>query len=87
MAPFYYYHLGRITPDAFVLGDAFDALPCVENGSANMVFIDPPYFIKKAEWDRANKSSLLHLTANKKGQPHATGPTCGECLKQHTIII
>lgn len=51
MIPFYYYHLGQIEPDAFVLGDAFDTMPAIASGCANMVFIDPPYFIKKAEWD------------------------------------
>lgn len=50
-APFYYYDFGQITPNTFILGDSFTVLPGVGTETVDLVLIDPPYFIKKAEWD------------------------------------
>lgn len=51
MLPFYLYNFGAIQPDSFLLGDSFKLLEGVQTETVDMVFIDPPYFIKKAEWD------------------------------------
>lgn len=49
--PFYLYDFGAIRPDSFLQGDSFKLLEGVQTETVDMVFIDPPYFIKKAEWD------------------------------------
>ena len=49
--PFYLYDFGAIRPDSFLQGDSFKLLEGVQAETVDMVFIDPPYFIKKAEWD------------------------------------
>ena len=49
--PFYLYDFGAIQPDSFLQGDSFKLLEGVQTETVDMVFIDPPYFIKKAEWD------------------------------------
>lgn len=49
--PFYLYDFGAIRPDSFLQGDSFKLLEGVQPETVDMVFIDPPYFIKKAEWD------------------------------------
>lgn len=51
MLPFYLYNFGAIQPDSFLLGDSFKLLEGVQTETVDMVFIDPPYFVKKAEWD------------------------------------
>ena len=47
--PFYLYDFGAIRPDSFLQGDSFKLLEGVQTETVDMVFIDPPYFIKKAE--------------------------------------
>lgn len=49
--PFYMYDFGTVQPDCFLQGDSFQLLEGVQTESVDMVFIDPPYFVKKAEWD------------------------------------
>lgn len=49
--PFYLYDFGAIQPDSFLQGDSFKLLEGVQTETVDMVFIDPPYFIKKTEWD------------------------------------
>lgn len=49
--PFYLYDFGAVQPDCFLQGDSFQLLEGVQTESVDMVFIDPPYFVKKAEWD------------------------------------
>ena len=50
-APWYWYDFGPLRPDVFALGDSLDVLHDVEGDSVDMVLTDPPYFIKKADWD------------------------------------
>ena len=45
------FSVGAIRPDSFLQGDSFKLLEGVQTETVDMVFIDPPYFIKKAEWD------------------------------------
>lgn len=48
----YYYEFGQLQPGAYYCGDSFGLLPLVESGSADMVLIDPPYYMKKDKaWD------------------------------------
>lgn len=49
--PVHLYDFGAIQPDSFLQGDSFKLLEGVQTETVDMVFIDPPYFIKKAEWD------------------------------------
>lgn len=37
---------------AFYLGDSVQWLKSLENGSVDLIFADPPYNIKKADWDK-----------------------------------
>ncbi len=48
----YLYSYAGLAPGGYYQGDCFDLLQQVESGTADMVMIDPPYFIKKdREWD------------------------------------
>ena len=35
-------------------GDCLDAMKAIPDNSINLVLIDPPYNISKAEWDKWN---------------------------------
>lgn len=52
MRYFFYYDFSTLTPGTYYQGDSFALLPLVESGSADLVLIDPPYFMKKDKaWD------------------------------------
>ena len=59
--PFYLYDFGAIRPDSFLQGDSFKLLEGVQTETVDMVFIDPPYFIKKAEWDTFGNQNITTL--------------------------
>lgn len=48
---YFYDYSTRLHPGGYYLGDCFELLQEVESGSAGMVLIDPPYYIKKDQWD------------------------------------
>lgn len=49
---YYYYDFGHLEPGRYYCGDSFQLLPAVESESADMVLIDPPYYMEKdKEWD------------------------------------
>ncbi len=64
LLPFwYYYDFGPLQPGRYYCGDSFAMLPAVESGSADMVLIDPPYYMgKDASWDRfGGKAAYLEF--------------------------
>lgn len=40
-----------VVPDSITLGDCFKIMPGIQTGAADMVWLDPPYFIRADEWD------------------------------------
>lgn len=58
---FYYYY--TLAPGGYYCGDSFELLPMVEAATADMVLIDPPYYMEKdKEWDSfGGKADYLHF--------------------------
>ena len=44
-------NLGPFEPDSIVVGDCVDVLAQLPDGCADLVFCDPPYNLRKADWD------------------------------------
>lgn len=63
MTYFYYYDFPMLTPGAYYCGDSFDLLDQVDTGAADMVLIDPPYYMDKDKaWDSfEGKASYLEF--------------------------
>lgn len=48
----YYYDFGHLEPGRYYCGDSFQLLPAIQSGTADMVLIDPPYYMEKDKaWD------------------------------------
>lgn len=59
-AYWYYYNFGYLEPGRYYCGDSFQLLPAIQSGTADMVLIDPPYYMEKDKaWDCFDEGSKL----------------------------